>query len=64
MPESAGLVPKLTLATLSRGCLPYIFPELLPLPQIVIPAFQCKNIRFCKRANCHTFRPLALLLTC
>jgi hypothetical protein len=32
MPESAGFVPKLTLATPSRGCLPYIFPELLPLP--------------------------------
>jgi hypothetical protein len=42
MPESAGFVPKLTLATPSRGCLPYIFPELLPLPLIV----RGKDVRF------------------
>ncbi len=34
MPESASFVPKLTLATPSRGGLPYIFPELLPPPRI------------------------------
>jgi hypothetical protein len=31
--ESAGFVPKHTLATPSGGCLPYIFPVLLPPPQ-------------------------------
>ena len=33
-PRSAVLVPKLTLTTHFRGSLPYIFPELLPLPHI------------------------------
>jgi hypothetical protein len=31
---SAAFVLKLMLATPSRGSLPYIFPELLPLPQL------------------------------
>jgi hypothetical protein len=30
--ESAGFVPKLTLATRARGCLSYIFEGLLPVP--------------------------------
>src|ERR1700756_1658065 len=36
MPESLDFVPTLTLATPSRGCLPYIFPELLPLPRLPV----------------------------
>jgi hypothetical protein len=36
MPESAGFVPRYTLATPFRGCLPYIFPGLLPLPHYVL----------------------------
>jgi hypothetical protein len=34
MPESVLFVPKLTIAAPSRGCLPYIFPELLPPPRV------------------------------
>jgi hypothetical protein len=35
-PGSALFVPKVTLGTRFRGSLPYIFPGLLPLPQVPI----------------------------